>query len=57
MIFTGIVGGHDPDWYTPNVSNNSSETAWSHLWDPDFSVDTYLNWSGFHKEMREILPG
>ena len=42
-IFTGIIGGHDPYWYRSRVTTNSSETAWSHLWDPDFSVDTYLN--------------
>jgi len=42
-IFTGIIGGHDPNWYRTRVDANNSETAWQHLWDPDFAVDTYLN--------------
>lgn len=42
-VFTGIQGGHSPKWYGHRVETNTSETAWRHLWDPAFEVDTYLN--------------
>ena len=43
MVYTGISGGHDTAWYPHLVPNNRSDTAWGHLLDPDFTVDTYLN--------------
>jgi hypothetical protein len=42
-VFTGITGGHDPDWYGHRVANNATGTAWAHLRNPDFEIDTYLN--------------
>lgn len=42
-VFTGITGGHLPDWYEHKIQTNSSDTAWSHLWRSDFQVDTFLN--------------
>ncbi|MDP2021666.1 MAG: class I SAM-dependent methyltransferase [Hydrogenophaga sp.] len=43
MVFTGICGGHDLDWYPSRVATNDSANAWSHLTDPDFSTNTFLN--------------
>lgn len=43
MIYTGICGGHDPQWYPHNIPTNDPATAWGHLTDPDFATDTYLN--------------
>ncbi len=45
-LFTGITGGHDPDWYAHRVEKNSSNGAWNHILDPNFQVDTYLNKMG-----------
>jgi hypothetical protein len=42
-VFTGIIGGHDPNWYQYRVPTNESETAWAHLYDPEFVPVTYLN--------------
>lgn len=42
-VFTGIFGGHNLEWYPSRVEGQSSETAWGHLTDPDFTVNTYLN--------------
>jgi SAM-dependent methyltransferase len=44
-VFTGISGGHDPDLYPHKVVNQDipQDRAWSHLLDPDFKVNTYLN--------------
>jgi hypothetical protein len=43
MVFTGISGGHDLEWYPRSVATNPSETAWGHLLDPDFRTNTYVN--------------
>lgn len=53
-IFTGITGGHDPEWYGFRVESNSNETAWQHLWDPKFAVDTFLNRLS-RRDMRHIF--
>jgi len=43
-VYTGIIGGHDVDWYSHLVeSNNKPEGAWRHLTDKNFRVNTYLN--------------
>ena len=44
-IFTGISGGHNPDWYPHKVLDMSApkETAWEHLIEKNFKVNTYLN--------------
>lgn len=44
-VYTGIAGGHDPDFYPHNVVKGVSpkDRAWAHLWDTQFAVDTYLN--------------
>ena len=42
-VFTGIAGGHDIAWYSHRVDKNESGTAWGHLLDPDFRVNTYVN--------------
>ncbi len=44
-IYTGISGGHDPDWYPHKVLQKStpSQSAWGHLLDPNYKVNTYLN--------------
>lgn len=42
-VFTGIFGGHNLEWYPHKVERQSSDTAWVHLTDPDFRVNTYLN--------------
>lgn len=44
-IYTGIAGGHDPDFYPHKVVAGESprSKAWAHLWDKEFAVDTYLN--------------
>ncbi|UIP07678.1 class I SAM-dependent methyltransferase [Erythrobacter sp. SDW2] len=42
-IFTGIIGGHDPNWTVYRAPFNPPEQAWQHLTDPAFSVNTYLN--------------
>jgi SAM-dependent methyltransferase len=45
MIYTGIVGGHSPQWYTASVSDGSpkSTPAWGHLTGQSADADTYLN--------------
>lgn len=43
MVFTGICGGHDLDWYPSRVATNDSTSAWTHLTDPNFSTNTFLN--------------
>jgi len=42
-LFTGITGGHDPDWYSYRVEPNGPEDAWRNLRDDTVAVDTYLN--------------
>ncbi|KQN40546.1 hypothetical protein ASG37_01780 [Sphingomonas sp. Leaf407] len=43
-VFTGITGGHTVEWYPQHAEQQpSGDTAWAHLTDPDFTVDTYLN--------------
>jgi SAM-dependent methyltransferase len=42
-VFTGIFGGHNLEWYPDEVERQSPETAWGHLTDPNFRVNTYLN--------------
>lgn len=44
VVYTGIAGGHAVRWYPQNVaSQTDGTTAWRHLLDPDFSINTYLN--------------
>jgi hypothetical protein len=44
-IFTGISGGHDPDYYQDRVQLKKVDPnrAWAHLWDSHYVVNTYLN--------------
>jgi hypothetical protein len=44
-VFTGISGGHDPDFYPHKVQRKQipPNRAWGHLWNSQFAVDTYLN--------------
>lgn len=42
-VFTGIIGGHDPNWNVHLALQNDPDDAWRHLTDPDFRVNTYLN--------------
>ncbi|MHA6332888.1 class I SAM-dependent methyltransferase [Qipengyuania sp. CAU 1752] len=42
-VFTGIIGGHDPNWNVHLAEKNTAEDAWRHLTDPGFKVNTYLN--------------
>jgi hypothetical protein len=43
MIFTGICGGHDLEWYPYRVETNTASTAWGHLLVNDFQPNTYIN--------------
>ena len=44
MVFTGISGGHVVEWYETDVEDRTEgATAWRHLLDPGFAVNTYLN--------------
>lgn len=43
MVFTGILGGHDPAWTRWTVAARPPSEAWRHLIDPNFAADTYLN--------------
>jgi len=45
MIFTGISGGHQTKWYPERIrlAPPPSQGAWSHLRDPNFFINTYLN--------------
>jgi hypothetical protein len=43
MVFTGISGGHDLEWYPHQVEMNISSTAWGHLLIRDFQPNTYIN--------------
>lgn len=53
-LFTGIIGGHDPDWYSYRVETNRPGAAWRHLWDENFTVDTFLNRMG-RREMAALF--
>lgn len=44
VVYTGIAGGHAVSWYPQNVdAQTDGTTAWGHLLDPDFTINTYLN--------------
>ena len=43
MVFTGILGGHDPAWTRWTADRMPADQAWSHLTDPGRAPDTYLN--------------
>jgi SAM-dependent methyltransferase len=45
MVFTGICGGHQPEWYPSAVRTKQrpSTPAWGHLTGETQSSDTYLN--------------
>ncbi|WP_080572778.1 class I SAM-dependent methyltransferase [Sphingobium yanoikuyae] len=44
VVYTGIAGGHAVEWYPQNVAaQTDGTTAWRHLLDPDFTINTYLN--------------
>ena len=44
-VYTGISGGHDPEFYHHKVKNNEApaDKAWRHLLNPHFKVNTFLN--------------
>ncbi|QMW03978.1 methyltransferase domain-containing protein [Spirosoma foliorum] len=44
-VWTGISGGHDPDYYPNDIILEKAphSKAWLHLLDPNFKVNTYLN--------------
>lgn len=44
-IFTGISGGHLPEWYFRSVNDGKSKLSrpWEHLRSANFPADTYLN--------------
>ncbi|TAE28698.1 MAG: methyltransferase domain-containing protein [Cytophagales bacterium] len=44
-VWTGICGGHDPDYYPYDVLTKQAprDRPWEHLLNPDFAVNTYLN--------------
>ena len=44
-VFTGITGGHIPEWYGNNVNNGTSKQTrpWGHLRGDPLTADTYLN--------------
>jgi hypothetical protein len=42
-VFTGISGGHDLEWYPHLVDDNDGATAWGHVIDKAFTVNTYVN--------------
>jgi hypothetical protein len=54
FVFNGISGGHDIDAYPSNLSRLPTENAWRHLWDDDFTVNTYLNRIS-RRKFREIF--
>jgi hypothetical protein len=56
MIFTGISGGHDLDWYPHRVDmeDPSRTPAWGHLTGEAVLGDTYLNKLS-RKEFREVF--
>jgi SAM-dependent methyltransferase len=44
VVYTGIAGGHAVQWYPQNVDRQTDgTTAWQHLLNPDFAINTYLN--------------
>jgi Methyltransferase domain len=56
MIFTGIAGGHDLDWYPHRVDleDRSRGPAWGHLTDETRPGDTFLN-KMTRSEFRELF--
>jgi len=56
MIFTGISGGHDIDWYPHrvDVEDVSRTPAWGHLTGEAFLGDTHLN-RLTRKEFRDLF--
>jgi hypothetical protein len=56
MIFTGIAGGHDLDWYPHriDVEDRSRGPAWGHLTNETKPGDTFLN-KMTRKEFRELF--
>lgn len=58
MIFTGIAGGHDLDWYPHRVdlADRRRGPAWGHLTGENKPGDTFLNRMS-RKEFRELFAG
>lgn len=56
MIFTGIAGGHDLDWYPHRVDleDRSRGPAWGHLTNENKTGDTFLN-KMTRSEFRELF--
>ena len=56
MIFTGIAGGHDLDWYPHrvNLDDPSRGPAWGHLTNDTKPGDTFLN-KMTRREFRELF--
>jgi hypothetical protein len=56
MIFTGIAGGHDLDWYPHRVDleDRARGPAWGHLTNETKPGDTFLN-KMTRKEFRELF--
>jgi hypothetical protein len=56
MIFTGIAGGHDLDWYPHRVDleDRSRGPAWGHLTNETKPGDTFLN-KMTRSEFRELF--
>jgi hypothetical protein len=57
-IFSGISGGHDPDFYPHRILDKSIDPnlAWSHLVDEKFTVNTYLNRLRLEQYKTLFLP-
>ncbi|MPR32130.1 class I SAM-dependent methyltransferase [Salmonirosea aquatica] len=53
-VYTGISGGHDPDCYPHKINSDSfpKEKAWSHLLNPDFKINTFLNKLRLHDYIK-----
>ncbi|MBC9980732.1 class I SAM-dependent methyltransferase [Bradyrhizobium campsiandrae] len=56
MIFTGIAGGHDLDWYPHRVDreDRSRGPAWGHLTGENSPGDTFLN-KVTRREFRDLF--
>jgi SAM-dependent methyltransferase len=54
FIFNGVSGGHDIEAYPENLPRLRAAEAWRHLWDPEFTVNTYLNRLS-RREFRQLF--
>lgn len=53
-VFTGIGGGHDVEWYLPDVANDRPRRTapWEHLRQDRYPANTYLNRAGIEDYAR-----